>query len=73
MRRSSIDTGAERCEGRADAPRERERRHALPAELLRRRDDSTLATATSLELPVLKAVESRQEKFEAAVGSSAIA
>jgi hypothetical protein len=32
--------------------------------------NSTLATATSLELPVLKAVESRQEKFEAACGSS---
>lgn len=29
--------------------------------------NSTLATATSLELPVLKAVEARQEKFEAAV------
>jgi hypothetical protein len=29
--------------------------------------DSNLATATSLELPVLKAVESRQEKFESAV------
>lgn len=29
--------------------------------------NSNLATATSLELPVLKAVESRQEKFEAAI------
>jgi hypothetical protein len=29
--------------------------------------DSNLATATSLELPVLKAVESRQEKFESGV------
>lgn len=29
--------------------------------------NSNLATATSLELPVLKAVESRQEKFESAV------